>query len=104
MPGAVGQEGRIAFIPGGRDGYEAGDHKVVRAELTRDATRFGSTLALLRLAGGGETPDVVVAADGAEPNEAVQVVRDGRVLRIEGLERVIEGLTTDLKLGRMGGS
>lgn len=100
MPGAIGQEGRIAIVPGGRDGYAAGGHKILRAELSGDATRFASTLALRRLAGEDEQPDVVVAAEGAEPFEAVHVVRDGTARRVEGLERVVQGHTTELRLGR----
>jgi Caspase domain/FG-GAP repeat/FG-GAP-like repeat len=90
-PGYQSEQGAVAVIRGGEEGYASDGHAVVDSPGD-DGGHFGSNLALLRLAGGdSKALDLVVAANGLEFASAVS--------RVDG-----EGTPHPLALGDLSGS
>jgi hypothetical protein len=100
-PGYHDGDGAILVIPGAASGYTDKEVPLVRRPVG-EGHRFGSDVALL-LVEGGETLDIVVAAEGAAFDAAVFVRREGAMIPLAGLDRVVQGEATDLALGHTAG-
>jgi hypothetical protein len=95
--------GGIAIVRGGPDeGYAHESPRLVRAPA--GASHFGSSVSLLHLRGGGDPPDVAVAADEADLGAAVWAVHGDEVRALGGLAGAVDGSAQDVDLGRDSGS
>jgi FG-GAP repeat/FG-GAP-like repeat len=103
-PGFEREQGAVAVIRGGSEGY-AGEGHVVIESPGDDGGRFGSNLALLRLAGGdGKLLDLVVAANGLDFDSAVsRVDGDATAQPLSGFGDLLSGSAQGLRLGRTAG-
>jgi len=102
-PGTDGEEGAVAIIRGGPEGYA--NSVVVRRRDLDSGAHFGSNLALLRLPGGdGKALDLVVAANGTDVERSVATVDgDGRTRILPGVAAVVQGSAGGMRLGRTAG-
>jgi hypothetical protein len=102
-PGYGAQSGAVAVIRGGPGGFAPTGHRLVRSDLSAEGDRLGSNLAMLRLEGDDEPPEIAVTAEGAGFDTAVQVLRGEEFVQLPGLGRAAQGSADSLRLGRTPG-
>jgi Caspase domain/FG-GAP-like repeat/FG-GAP repeat len=102
-PGHDDAAGAIAVIRGDSDGFATTGHRLLWSDDSAQGDRLGSTLAMLRLKGPEDRPDVVVAAEGVkEFGAAVLVLREGELDALSGLDGA-DASADSLRLGRTAG-
>jgi hypothetical protein len=100
IPGYRAGAGAIAIVRGGTDGGHAREAPRLVRPPKGKGKGFGSSVSPLHLSGGGDPPDVAVAAGRAGFDAAVWVVHGDDVRPLGGLADAVDGSAEDLDLGR----
>ena len=103
VPGHDSEAGAVAIVRGTREGFSRTGNRLLWSESGEQGDKLGSTVAMLRLEGPDERPDVAVAAEGVQDfARAVTVLRGEAFEALSGL-RAAPGSATSLRLGRTPG-